>query len=103
MLHSGRVTGPRRGDASSAALLRMAELCGVCAPGRGRRVADAAILIASQIGLQRARLGALREAARLLDVGLIGLPLEVARRSRDLTAEEEYQFRLHPLRSLEIA
>ncbi len=98
-----RVTGPRRGEAPSAALLRMAELCGVCAPGRGRRVADAAVLIANQVGLQRGRLAALREAARLLDVGLAGLPLEVARRSRELTAEEEGEFRLHPLRSLEIA
>jgi response regulator RpfG family c-di-GMP phosphodiesterase len=103
MLYLRRITGPRRGDAPSAALSRMAELCGVCAPGRGQRVADAAVLIANQIGLQRSRLGALREAARLLDVGQAGLPLEVARRSRELTAEEEDEFRLHPLRSLEIA
>jgi HD-GYP domain-containing protein (c-di-GMP phosphodiesterase class II) len=77
-------------------------MCGVCAPGRGQRVADAAVLIGNQIGLRRGRLGALREAARLLDVGMAGLPLEVARRSRELTAEEEDEFRLHPLRSLEI-
>lgn len=72
MLYLRRIAGPRRGEAPSAALLRMAEMCGVCAPGRGRRVADAAVLIANQIGLQRSRLGALREAARLLDVGQAG-------------------------------
>jgi HD-GYP domain-containing protein (c-di-GMP phosphodiesterase class II) len=53
--------------------------------------------------MARRRLIVLAEAARLLDVGMVGLPPEVARRSRALTAEEEDQYCLHPLRSLEIA
>jgi HD-GYP domain-containing protein (c-di-GMP phosphodiesterase class II) len=50
----------------------------------------------------RWRLGALAEAARLLDIGMAGLPLAVARRSRPLTADEEAEYRRHPLRSLQI-
>jgi hypothetical protein len=61
-------------------------------------------LIGKQISMGRRRLIALGEAARLLDLGMEGLPSEVVRRSRALTAEEEEDdFRLHPLRSLETA
>jgi HD-GYP domain-containing protein (c-di-GMP phosphodiesterase class II) len=102
MLYLRRVTGPCR-NSPSLALLGMAELCGACPAGRGRRVADAAVLIGEQISMGRRRLIALGEAARLLDLGMAGLPPEVVRRSRALTAEEEDDFRLHPLRSLEIA
>jgi hypothetical protein len=38
-----RVTALCRRNSPSAPLLRMAELGGACAPGRGRRVADAAV------------------------------------------------------------
>jgi HD-GYP domain-containing protein (c-di-GMP phosphodiesterase class II) len=53
--------------------------------------------------MRPARVATLAEAAQLLDIGLIGLPIHVAQRSRPLSEDEEAEFELHPLRSLELA
>jgi HD-GYP domain-containing protein (c-di-GMP phosphodiesterase class II) len=104
MLSLSALSGRRqRAEATqTAALVRLAELCGACPAGRSRQVAQAAIQLGLQIGMGRRRLGALAEAARLLDIGMAGLPLAVARRSRPLTADEEGDYRQHPLRSLQV-
>jgi HD-GYP domain-containing protein (c-di-GMP phosphodiesterase class II) len=66
-------------------------------------VAAAAVLLGRGIGMRSNRVAALRAAAHLLDIGLTGLPLHVAHRSRPLTEDEEAEYKRHPLRSLELA
>jgi HD-GYP domain-containing protein (c-di-GMP phosphodiesterase class II) len=48
------------------------------------------------------RVAALGQAALLMDLGLSGLPLEVANRSRPLTPAEEGDYQCHPIRSLRL-
>jgi HD-GYP domain-containing protein (c-di-GMP phosphodiesterase class II) len=87
----------------AAALLRMAEWSGACMPGRGQGVSATAVLLGRGVGMRSGRVAELAESAQLLDIGLTGLPLHVAQRSRPLTEEEEAEYQLHPLRSLELA
>jgi HD-GYP domain-containing protein (c-di-GMP phosphodiesterase class II) len=89
--------------AVASALLRMVEMGGACTPGCGRRVGATAVLLGREFGISSARLAMLSAAGRLLDVGLIGLPLDVAQRSRPLSEDEKAEFQLHPLRGLELA
>jgi HD-GYP domain-containing protein (c-di-GMP phosphodiesterase class II) len=81
----------------------MAELSGACLPGRGKGVASAAALLGRGIGMRPMRVAALTEAAQLLDIGLIGMPLHVAQHSRPLREDDKAEFELHPMRSLELA
>jgi HD-GYP domain-containing protein (c-di-GMP phosphodiesterase class II) len=85
------------------ALLRLAEHSGACAPGRGKGVAAAAVMLGRGFGMRSGRVAALADAARLLDIGLVGMPLHVAQRSQPLTTDEEDEFERHPLRGLEVA
>jgi HD-GYP domain-containing protein (c-di-GMP phosphodiesterase class II) len=78
----------------------MAEQSGACTPGRGRRVSAAAALLGREIGMSSGRLTMLAETGLLLDIGFIGLPLDVVQRSRPLTDEEQAEFELHPMRGL---
>jgi HD-GYP domain-containing protein (c-di-GMP phosphodiesterase class II) len=89
--------------AVAGALLRMAEMAGACTPGRGRRVGATVVFLGREIGMSSARLAMLSATGRLLDIGLIGLPLDVAQRARPLSEDEEAEFQLHPLRGLELA
>jgi HD-GYP domain-containing protein (c-di-GMP phosphodiesterase class II) len=88
--------------AAAGALLQMAEMAGACTPGCGRKVAAGAVLLGEETGMSSARLAMLSAAGRLLDIGLIGLPLDVAQRSRPLSEDEEAEFQLHPMRGLEL-
>jgi len=45
----------------------------------------------------------LAETALLLDIGFIGISLDIACRSRPLTENEEEEFQLHPMRGLDLA
>jgi HD-GYP domain-containing protein (c-di-GMP phosphodiesterase class II) len=84
------------------AALLVAERSGACTPGRGKRLAATARLLGGEIGMSSARLALLAETALLLDIGLVGLPLDVVQRSRPLTEDEETQLQLHPMRGLEL-
>lgn len=72
-------------------------------PGRGGGVAAAATILGRGVGMRPMRVVALAEAAQLLDVGLIGLPQHVAQHCQPLSEDEEAEFELHPMRSLELA
>jgi HD-GYP domain-containing protein (c-di-GMP phosphodiesterase class II) len=81
----------------------MAERSGACTPGRGKRVAATAVLLGREIGMRPARLALLAETALLLDIGFIGMPLDVVQRSRPLTDDEKEELELHPMRGLDLA
>jgi HD-GYP domain-containing protein (c-di-GMP phosphodiesterase class II) len=52
--------------------------------------------------MSSARQAMLAETALLLDIGFVGMPLEVVQRSRPLTEDEEAELQLHPMRGLEL-
>ena len=53
--------------------------------------------------MSSARQTMLAETALLLDIGFIGISLDIACRSRPLTENEEEEFQLHPMRGLDLA
>jgi HD-GYP domain-containing protein (c-di-GMP phosphodiesterase class II) len=59
-------------------------------------------LLGREIGMPATRLAVLAETAQLLDIGLVGLPPHVAHRSQPLTADEEAEYDLHPMRGLDL-
>src|SRR5215469_14474708 len=71
--------------------------------GPWQDVAAASVLLGRRIGMRPGRLADLADAAKLLDVGLVGLPLHVAQRSRPLHEDEEEEYQRHPLRGLDLA
>jgi HD-GYP domain-containing protein (c-di-GMP phosphodiesterase class II) len=85
-----------------AALSRMAVQCGRCEAGQVKRTADAAVLLAAEIGMGRARREAICQAAMLLDIGMVGVPAGVTHDLRPLAGDQYTQLQLHPMRSLDI-
>jgi len=61
------------------------------------------MLLGRGVGMRSKRVAELADAATLLDIGFVGMPPHVAQRSQPLTGDEEEEFQLHPLRSLEVA
>ena len=70
--------------------------------GHSERVAEAAQLIGRALGLPQERVTTLRFAGLLHDVGKIGVPTEVLRKSGPLTEDEFASIALHPVRGLEM-
>lgn len=62
----------------------------------GDRVADQATKIGNRLGLDRVRLGRLRLAARLHDVGKVAVPQEILDKPGRLDADEWRQIERHP-------
>lgn len=60
------------------------------------RVADYALMIGRKMGLSENDLNTLRDAARLHDLGKIGIPDEILRKEGQLTEEEWIIMRRHP-------
>lgn len=70
--------------------------------GHNERVSHASVLIARQVGLAADRVEMVRFAGMLHDVGKIGVPTRVLRKSGRLTDEEFAAIALHPVRGLEM-
>ena len=64
--------------------------------GHSQKVARHAVLLGEAIGLDPERLGSLRTAALLHDIGKIGVPDNILHKPGRLTAEESKQVRRHP-------
>jgi HD-GYP domain-containing protein (c-di-GMP phosphodiesterase class II) len=95
---------PRLSRANAAfALSHFAERLGAMPVWRARDVAGAAVFLGERLGWGRRRVSELAEAAKLLDVGLIGMPRGVTGNPRSLSQDEEEQYEQHPVRSLELA
>lgn len=60
------------------------------------RVADHCVLIATKLGLDEGDIQTLRDAARLHDLGKIGIPDEVLQKKAPLTEQEQMLMRKHP-------
>ena len=59
-------------------------------------------MIAQAIGMPPSRVGAIRYAGMLHDVGKLGVPTKVLQKDGPLTEEEYAAIQLHPMRGLEI-
>ena len=70
--------------------------------GHSERVSAASVLIARAIGMREDRVGSLRYAGMLHDVGKLGVPTRVLQKTGRLTEDEFAAIQLHPMRGLEI-
>ena len=65
--------------------------------GHSQKIADLAVKIGAEKGLSEHRLEGLRFAAILHDIGEILLPKEILKSKKDLSSEERFLLRTHPL------
>ena len=70
--------------------------------GHSERVSRGSVMIARAIGMRPERVEAIRYAGMLHDVGKLGVPTKVLRKTGNLTEEEYAAIQLHPMRGLEI-
>jgi HD superfamily phosphohydrolase YqeK len=89
-------------DATIAALCQAVETKDYYTRGHSERVSRGSVMIAQEIGMRPERITAIRYAGMLHDVGKLGVPTKVLRKSGDLTEEEYAAIQLHPMRGLEI-
>jgi hypothetical protein len=82
--------------ATVRALVQAVEIKDEYTRGHSERVGRASVLIARQLGMAQERVAALRVAGTLHDVGKLGVPTRVLRKSGPLTAEERAAVELHP-------
>jgi HD superfamily phosphohydrolase YqeK len=88
--------------ATIAALCQAVETKDYYTRGHSERVSRGSAMIAQQIGMRPERVGAVRSAGMLHDVGKLGVPTKVLQKPGDLTEEEYAAIQLHPMRGLEI-
>ncbi len=88
--------------ATIAALCQAVETKDYYTRGHSERVSRGSAMIARVIGMRPERLGAIRYAGMLHDVGKLGVPTKVLQKDGDLTEEEFAAIQLHPMRGLEI-
>ncbi|WP_290117987.1 HD-GYP domain-containing protein [Actinomadura sp. DC4] len=88
--------------ATIAALCQAVETKDYYTRGHSERVSRGSVMIAQAIGMRPERIGAIRYAGMLHDVGKLGVPTKVLQKSGDLTEEEYAAIQLHPMRGLEI-
>ncbi|MCO5991744.1 HD-GYP domain-containing protein [Actinoallomurus rhizosphaericola] len=88
--------------ATIAALCQAVETKDYYTRGHSERVSRGAAMIAREIGMRPDRVGAVRYAGMLHDVGKLGVPTKVLQKSGALTEEEFAAIQLHPMRGLEI-
>ncbi|RJL25233.1 HD-GYP domain-containing protein [Bailinhaonella thermotolerans] len=89
-------------DATIAALCQAVETKDYYTRGHSERVSKASVMIAEEIGMGTERVGAIRYAGMLHDVGKLGVPTKVLQKDGALTEEEYAAIQLHPMRGLEI-
>ena len=70
--------------------------------GHSERVSRGAVMIASEIGMRPERVGAIRYAGMLHDVGKLGVPTSVLQKRSSLSDDEYAAVQLHPMRGLDI-
>ncbi|GAB3985332.1 HD-GYP domain-containing protein [Actinoallomurus acanthiterrae] len=88
--------------ATIAALCQAVETKDYYTRGHSERVSRGATMIAREIGMRPERVGAVRYAGMLHDVGKLGVPTRVLQKSGALSEEEFAAIQLHPMRGLEI-
>jgi HD-GYP domain-containing protein (c-di-GMP phosphodiesterase class II) len=88
--------------ATIAALCQAVETKDYYTRGHSERVSRGAVMIAEAIGMRPERVGAIRFAGMLHDVGKLGVPTKVLQKDGGLTEEEFAAIQLHPMRGLEI-
>ncbi len=89
-------------DRTVAALGRAVETKDVYTRGHSERVAKASVLLGRQLRFNEARVGMLRYAGMLHDIGKIGVPSRVLQKPGRLTEEEFDAIKLHPECGLEL-
>jgi hypothetical protein len=89
-------------DRTMRALIQAVETKDVYTRGHSERVAAGATLIGRRLALSQDRLAALYYAALLHDVGKLGVPTSILRKTTPLTVEELAVVALHPVRGLEL-
>jgi HD-GYP domain-containing protein (c-di-GMP phosphodiesterase class II) len=84
--------------ATIATLVQAVETKDPYTRGHSERVARASVMIGRRIGMSEERLQTLEYAGTLHDVGKLGVPTTVLRKSGKLTDEEFDAIKLHPTR-----
>jgi HD superfamily phosphohydrolase YqeK len=89
-------------EATVSALCQAVETKDFYTRGHSERVSRGAVMIAKEIGMRPERVGAIRYAGMLHDVGKLGVPTSVLQKRGSLTDDEYAAVQLHPMRGLDI-
>jgi hypothetical protein len=89
-------------EATVSALCQAVETKDFYTRGHSERVSRGAVMIAAEIGMRPERVGAIRYAGMLHDVGKLGVPTSVLQKRSSLTDDEYAAVQLHPMRGLDI-
>ena len=89
-------------EATVGALCQAVETKDFYTRGHSDRVSRGSVMIAREIGMRGERVEAIRYAGMLHDVGKLGVPTKVLRKTGKLTEEEYAAIQLHPMRGLDI-
>jgi HD-GYP domain-containing protein (c-di-GMP phosphodiesterase class II) len=89
-------------DRTVRALMAAVETKDLYTRGHSERVSAASVLIARGIGMREDRVGSLRYAGMLHDVGKLGVPTRVLQKSGRLTEDEFAAIQRHPMQGHEI-
>ena len=89
-------------EATVSALCQAVETKDFYTRGHSERVSRGAVMIASEIGMRPERVGAIRYAGMLHDVGKLGVPTSVLQKRGSLTDDEYAAVQLHPMRGLDM-
>jgi len=89
-------------DRTVRALMAAVETKDFYTRGHSERVSAASVLIARAVGMPEDRVGSLRYAGMLHDVGKLGVPTRVLQKHGDLTADERAAVQRHPMLGLEL-
>jgi len=89
-------------EATVSALCQAVETKDFYTRGHSERVSRGSVMIATEIGMRPERVGAIRYAGMLHDVGKLGVPTSVLQKRTSLTDDEYAAIQLHPMRGLDI-
>jgi putative nucleotidyltransferase with HDIG domain len=89
-------------DATVRALVQAVEIKDLYTRGHSERVAKASEMIARQLGMDEDRIGTLRYAAILHDVGKLGVPTRLLQKDGQFDAAELETIRVHPVRGVDV-
>jgi HD superfamily phosphohydrolase YqeK len=89
-------------EATVSALCQAVETKDFYTRGHSERVSRGAVMIAAEIGMRPERIGAIRYAGMLHDVGKLGVPTSVLQKRSSLTDDEYAAVQLHPMRGLDM-
>jgi HD superfamily phosphohydrolase YqeK len=89
-------------EATVSALCQAVETKDFYTRGHSERVSRGAVMIATEIAMRPERVGAIRYAGMLHDVGKLGVPTSVLQKRGSLTDDEYAAVQLHPMRGLDI-